>query len=207
MLPPSELPHARRAGPSRGREPRGCLREARPAWSSQRQGAAGGLWGPPTLSPGARLGAQRIEGLPRRRSSAARDSLPLSLSQPVLQARSTPPQPCSSFSAESTAATGAALQPLGAAVPGREWRAEQGRERGKPRPSTRAAALSTHPLGSAPIASPTANGSTPRRQMTRKYVTGARRAALGAGSGAGSTAPSAATRHSGGPTRKGGRAS
>lgn len=97
--------------------------------------------------------------------------------------------------------------PLRAAVPGREWRAEEGRGRGKPRPSTRTAAFPTHPLGSAPFAAPAANGSTPRRQMTRKYVTGARRTALGAESGSGSTAPSAAPRHLGRTTGKGGRGS
>lgn len=71
MLPHSELPHARRARPSRGRGPRGCLRGASPAYSRQRRGAAGGLGGPPLHLPGARLGAQGIEGLPRRRSAAA----------------------------------------------------------------------------------------------------------------------------------------
>lgn len=39
-------------------------------------------------------------------------------------------------------------------------------------PQFQEAAFSTRPPGSAPIASLTANESTPRRQMTRKYVTG-----------------------------------
>lgn len=48
----------------------------RPERSRLRRGAGGGLAGPPPLF------AQETEGLPRRRGSAARESLPLSLSQP-----------------------------------------------------------------------------------------------------------------------------
>ena len=88
LLPPSELPRARRAGPSQGRGPGGCLRGSRPARSLQGRGASGGLGRPtPHL-----LGSQGIEGLPRRRSTAARDSLPLSLSPPVPGARGAPPR-------------------------------------------------------------------------------------------------------------------
>lgn len=98
-----------------------------------------------------------------------------------------PPPPCS--------------QQLGEAALGGTGGRGRGGE-GEASPPTRDAALSTLPLGSAPIASQTTNGGKPRRQMTRKYVTGARRTALGAGSVAGSKAPSIAPRLAGGPSRE-----
>lgn len=145
MLPPSALPHARRAGSSRSHGPGGSLRGARPAWSVQRRGAAGGLGGPPPHLPGARLGAQEIERLPRRRSAAARDSLSLSLSQPVPRAGETPPQPRSSFSRESTATAGFALQAAPRSRPKERMQGGGGAGKGEASPLHRACYVSHTP--------------------------------------------------------------
>lgn len=98
LLPPSALPRDRHAGPTgslglggcfRGGAPRAVPSAPRSWWRSR---------GTPTLTrPG--LGAQGTERLPRRRSSAARDSFPLSLSQRVSSGSSgsaeRAPEPCS----------------------------------------------------------------------------------------------------------------
>lgn len=120
------------------------------------------------------------KGFPAGAAPQPRDSLPLSLSPLVPRARGAPPR--AHHSAAPATARESAPPPLprskrlGAVVPeGLEGGGGVGRDREggnlAPRPP-RAAAFSTLPLGSAPFASPAANGNTPRRQMTRKYVTG-----------------------------------
>lgn len=207
LLPPSALSRARHAGPIRSRGPGGCLRGGAPRtvpsaprswWRSRRT--------PHPTRPG--LGGQGTEGFPRRGSwQPGVPSLFPSVNR-TPRVRAAPPSAHQSLAPtttqESTAAAVAALLTAPRSRPGRDKRRGRGGEGGSLAPPPHwAVAFSTHPLGSAPIASPTANGSKPQRQMTRKYVTGARRAALGAESGAGSTAPSADRRQRGRPTGKG----
>ena len=120
------------------------------------------------------LSAQGTEGLPRRRSSAARDSLPLSLSQPVPGARTTTliqPQPGKVRRRHCRVPSGSAQQSQRRTGGRGGVGGGLGTGEASP-PQFQEAAFSTRPPGSAPIASLTANESTPRRQMTRKYVTG-----------------------------------
>lgn len=180
LLPPSELPRARRAG---------------------RVGAAG---------PGLPLGGAP-RAVRRRRGAGSSPGFPLSPPQPpaprlerTRRARTRAPLQLPGGKAPPPPLPGRSAQPSQGGTGGRGRAREQRAGPGKPRPT--GLRRLPHPLGSAPTASPTANGGTPRRRLTRKYVTGARRAGLGAGSGVGSTAPSADVSRPGGPTGKGGRA-
>lgn len=110
LLPPSELPRARRAGPNQGCGPGGCLRGTRSARSRQGRVASGGLRRPPSHL----LGSEGTEGLPHRRSTAApgfppalpQSTGPQGLRGPAARA----PQRCSSHSPEKCAAATAAFQ-------------------------------------------------------------------------------------------------
>lgn len=151
LFPPSELPGARRAGPSQGHRPGAAFGGRAPRGPVGTEGAGGGLGRPPALlswctanrraSPPAQL---RSPGFPptllqstgpsRSRGAAARALQPC----PATAGESAPPLPPRS-------------KRVRAAVPERDWRAGEGRGRGKPHLPTQEAAFSTHPLGSAPI--------------------------------------------------------
>lgn len=134
---------------------------ARPARSRPRRGAGGGLAGSQPLF------AQETEKLPRRGGSAARDSFPLSLSQPFPSGSSgsaeRAPEPSSNHNPgkyrrhRRRAPSRSAQQSLGGT--GGRGRGGEGESLAPP---TEAAVFSISALGSAPIASPTANGSKPR---------------------------------------------
>lgn len=160
LLPPSAMSRALRAGTIRGRGP-GTALEGRHALRGQSATrGCGGLAGPPPYSPGARLRAQGTEGLPNRRSPAAQDSLPLSLSQPIARTQEAPqrayPNPAPNTARESAAAAVAGLLVAPHRGPGEGLEGRGGAGKG-------AAAFSTHPVGSAPL---------PRRQPMRASLGG-----------------------------------
>lgn len=127
----------------------------RTAQSRQRREAGGGLTGPPPYSPRARLGAQATEGVLRRRSSAAGDSLRLSLNLPVSRARAAPrsaqQSPAPTTTRESTAAAVAALLADPRSRPREGLEGGGGARKGKASPPHPGCCLFAHPLGSAPL--------------------------------------------------------
>lgn len=157
LLPPSALSRARRAGPIRSQGPGDCFGEggSRTARSRQRREAGGGLTGPLPYSPRARLGAQATEGVLRRRSSAAGDSLRLSLNLPVSRARAAPrsahQSPAPTTTRESTAAAVAALLADPRSRPREGLEGGGGARKGKASPPHPGCCLFAHPLGSAPL--------------------------------------------------------
>lgn len=203
LLPPSAESRARRAGPTGGRglpSEDGAPREVPFA-----PRGGGGSWDPRRTRP--ELGSPRREGAESFPAGAVRQpgippspsvnrGLGLGAPQRAKQARSHRRR-------GSAAASSPRSQSLGAAVPGRDCGAGEGRGGGCLAPSPGHGPCHT-PTRPRPLASPTANASKPPRQMTRKHVTGARRAALGAESGEGSTGPSAGRRQRGGPCGSGG---
>lgn len=153
------------------------------------------------------------KGFPAGAAPQPRDSLPLSLSPPVPRARGAPPR--AHHSAAPATARESAPPPLprskrlGAVVPeGLEGGGGVGRDREggslAPRPPPPGSCIFHTPTRLRPFCLAGSQWEHASAADDAEIRHGARRATLGVGSGAGSTAPSAAQRHPGGPTGKGG---